>query len=253
MTKEEKIEVFESQVVKRSKTIERLLEQNYGAVGKGIFEKAKSVEDRLESAIFNKLRFIAAVRNKVVHEEGYVFDGRQDDYLSTCDGVIRRLSNPAPPKQTYAATPPPPRARRTTGHTSRHRAAPKGGPRAASTSAAVGGLVKVALVVATVAALVYAGSSLIGPRVETPDDQSSQGSAVSQQTVWKMMGVNTSKLNVRSGPSADSPVVAQFERGARLTVTGEPVSKGQEQWIRVSDDEGKTQGWANLKFLSPVG
>jgi len=251
MIKEEKLEVFESQVVKRSKTIERLLEQNYGAVGKGIFEKAKSVEERLESGIFNKLKFIAAVRNKVVHEEGYVFDGRQDDYLITCDRVIRRLSNPASPKQTYAATPPP-RARKTTGHTSRPHASPKGGPSAVSASA-VKFLVGAALIVAAVVvALVYAGG-LIMPTPKNPGDQFSQGSAGSQQTVWKMMGVNTSKLNVRSGPSADSPVVAQFGRGARLTVTGEPVSKGQEQWIRVSADDGKIQGWANLKFLSPGG
>lgn len=250
MTKEETLEIFESQVVKRSKTIERLLEQNYGAVGKGMFEKAKSVEDRLESGIFNKLKFIAAVRNKVVHQEGYVFDGRQDDYLSTCDGVIRRLSNPASPKQTYAATPPSPRARRTNGYTSRPHASPQGGPSAVSTSS-VRFLVKATLVVATVLALVYAGSSLIVPTQETPSDQLSQGSAGSQQTVWKMMGVNTSKLNVRSSPSADSPVVAQFGRGARLNVTGEPVGKGQEQWIRVSADDGKIQGWANLKFLSP--
>src|ERR1044071_9902657 len=193
MTKEEKLEVFESQVVKRSKTIERLLEQNYGAAGKGIFEKAKSVEDRLESDIFNKLKFIAAVRNKIVHEEGYVFDGRQDDYLSTCDRVIRRLSNPASPKQTYAATPPSPNARKTTGHTSRPHASPKGGPSAVPASA-VKFLVRATLIVATVvAASVYAGSFIV-PTLN-PGDQFSQGSAGGQQTVWKMMGVNTSKLN----------------------------------------------------------
>lgn len=250
MTTEERLEVFESQVVKRSKTIERLLEQNYGAVGKGLFEKAKSVEDRIDFDIFKKLKFIAAVRNKVVHEEGYVFDGRQDDYLNTCDVVIRRLSNPASPKQSYAAASRAPKARQATGYTSRPHAVPKGGPSATSASAGKF-LVRATLIVVTVVvALVYTGS-LIVPTLETRSDQFSQGSAGGQQTVWKTMGVNTSKLNVRSGPGADSPVVAHFGRGARLVVTGEPVNRGQEQWIRVSADDGKIQGWANLKFLSP--
>lgn len=251
MTEEEKLEVFESQVVKRSKAIERLLEQNYGAAGKGMFEKAKSVEARLEADIFNKLKFIAAVRNKVVHEEGYVFDGRQKDYLSTCDGVIRRLSGPASPKQPYAAAPPP-KARKTTGHPYGPHASPKGRPGAAP-APAVGFSVRSALIVAAVvAALVYAGS-LVVPTLTTRGDGVSRGSAGPQQTASKTMGVNTSKLNVRSGPSADSPVVARLGRGARLAVTGDPVGKGQEQWVRVSADDGKIQGWANLKFLSPGG
>lgn len=249
MTKEERLEVFESQVVKRSKTIERLLEQNYGAVGKGMFEKAKSVEARLEAGTFNKLKFIAAVRNKVVHQEGYVFDGRQDDYLSTCDGVIRRLNNPAAPKPPSAAAPP--QVRRTVRHTSRPHASPKGGPGTAP-APAVRSLVVAALIVVTVVAFAYAGG-LIVPTTETRTDQLSQESAGSQQTVGRTMGVSTSRLNVRSGPSADSPVVAQLGRGARLAVTGEPVGKGQEQWVRVSADDGKIQGWANLKFLHPGG
>lgn len=70
------------------------------------------------------------------------------------------------------------------------------------------------------------------------------------QEVWTMMGVNTTMLNVRSGPGTNSPVIARFGRGARLATTGNPVMNGNQQWVRVSTDDGKVQGWANLKLLS---
>lgn len=71
------------------------------------------------------------------------------------------------------------------------------------------------------------------------------------QVVWTMRAVNTIKLNVRSSPGASSPVVAQFEKGARLATSGEPVNVGGDLWIKVSTDDGKIQGWANKKYLSP--
>lgn len=40
-----------------------------GATGKGLHEKASSIETRLPEALVTKLRFIASVRNKIVHED----------------------------------------------------------------------------------------------------------------------------------------------------------------------------------------
>ncbi len=73
----------------------------------------------------------------------------------------------------------------------------------------------------------------------------------SQETVWRMGRVNTQKLNVRSNPGTNSPLVAQFDRGARLAFTGELVRVGNTSWIRVSTDDGKIRGWANRQYLDP--
>ena len=72
-----------------------------------------------------------------------------------------------------------------------------------------------------------------------------------QQTVWTVGMVNTQELNVRSEPGANSKIVGKFKKGARLAFTGNPVSHGGGFWIRVSTDDGKIQGWANKKFISP--
>lgn len=71
-----------------------------------------------------------------------------------------------------------------------------------------------------------------------------------EKEVWTMMGVNTDMLNVRSGPGTNYGVVEKFPRGARLAITGQPTMNGSDEWIRVSIDDGKVQGWANLKYLS---
>jgi len=73
----------------------------------------------------------------------------------------------------------------------------------------------------------------------------------SQETVWRMGRVNTQKLNVRSNPGTNSPLVAQFDKGARLAFTGELVRVGNTSWIRVSTDDGKIRGWANRQYLDP--
>jgi hypothetical protein len=58
-------------VITRTKALEALLEQGLGAVGKGLHEKVTSVQDRLPPALVRKLRFVATVRNKLVHDTGY--------------------------------------------------------------------------------------------------------------------------------------------------------------------------------------
>lgn len=51
-----------------SRRIETALEAA-GATGKGLHEKTGSIEGRLPPALVRKLRFIASVRNKIVHED----------------------------------------------------------------------------------------------------------------------------------------------------------------------------------------
>lgn len=99
-------------VLERAKKMERLLREKFQAEGRGLREKARSVQHLLDDSTSKKLEFIGAIRNKLVHEEEYVFDGDEEAFLRTCDEVIRRLS-----LGRQQTPPPPPRASRTTNQT----------------------------------------------------------------------------------------------------------------------------------------
>ncbi|MCG7584169.1 DUF4145 domain-containing protein [Photobacterium sp. OFAV2-7] len=70
-------------VVTRSRRIEHLLREHYHAEGKGLHQLITSCEERLPHEIIPKLRFVASVRNKTVHEEGYKLDDKPG-FLAAC-------------------------------------------------------------------------------------------------------------------------------------------------------------------------
>lgn len=51
-----------------SQNLEKILQEQYGAVGRGLGEKAKSVENQLPEDVFRKICKLVAWRNKAVHE-----------------------------------------------------------------------------------------------------------------------------------------------------------------------------------------
>ena len=57
--------------INNCKRLESLLEQKLGATGRGLHEKVSSVENRLPRELVRKLRLVATVRNKIVHEADY--------------------------------------------------------------------------------------------------------------------------------------------------------------------------------------
>jgi len=61
-------------VIRASKQLEQLLERHYGASGRGLHEKTSSIEDQLDSDTVRRLRKIATLRNKVVHEDFEIDD-----------------------------------------------------------------------------------------------------------------------------------------------------------------------------------
>lgn len=63
-------------VVKQSRKIESLLKMHYHAEGKGLHQLISSCEERLPHDVIKKLRFIATIRNKVVHEDGYKLEDK---------------------------------------------------------------------------------------------------------------------------------------------------------------------------------
>ena len=77
--------------VTRTKALEALLEQALGATGKGLHEKVSSVEPRLAPALVKKLRFVATVRNKIVHDSDYAKIDDRGGFVRACDEAEAEL------------------------------------------------------------------------------------------------------------------------------------------------------------------
>lgn len=60
--------------VKVSKELETILVQKFNADGRGLHEKVSSVQKFLPEVLVQKLRSIATVRNKTIHEDTYEMD-----------------------------------------------------------------------------------------------------------------------------------------------------------------------------------
>jgi len=57
-------------VIKSAKELEFLLEDSFGAHGKGLHEKISSASG-LSSQLVRDMRFLATIRNKLIHERGF--------------------------------------------------------------------------------------------------------------------------------------------------------------------------------------
>ncbi|KGY11007.1 hypothetical protein NM22_17770 [Vibrio tubiashii] len=78
-------------VVIRTRRIEKLLRTQYHADGKGMHQLITSCEERLPHDVIDKLRYIATIRNKVVHEDDFKLDSRRN-FLSVCDECEKELT-----------------------------------------------------------------------------------------------------------------------------------------------------------------
>ncbi|KOO05747.1 hypothetical protein [Vibrio hepatarius] len=78
-------------VVMRTRKIESLLRTQYHAEGKGLHQLITSCEERLPHDVISKLRFIATIRNKIVHEHEYKLENR-NDFLRVCDECEKELT-----------------------------------------------------------------------------------------------------------------------------------------------------------------
>jgi len=78
-------------VVTRTRRIEKLLRLQYHAEGKGLHQLITSCEERLPHDVISKLRYIATIRNKIVHEEDYQLED-QKEFLMVCDDCEKELT-----------------------------------------------------------------------------------------------------------------------------------------------------------------
>lgn len=81
-----------SEIIKVTKRLESLLESNFSASGKGLHSKVSSIEEFLPAPLIAKIRRIATIRNKAVHEEGYRIKNI-DDLLQESESLYQELSN----------------------------------------------------------------------------------------------------------------------------------------------------------------
>lgn len=79
------------QVVLRSRKLERLLREHYHARGKGLHQLISSCEERLPHDVIAKLRFVATIRNKVVHQDRYKLEDRRA-FLTVCKECEKELT-----------------------------------------------------------------------------------------------------------------------------------------------------------------
>ncbi len=75
-------------VVVLTRTLETLLEERFGAEGKGLHEKLNSVESSIPDHLLKRGHFIASIRNKAVHQEAH---SSPDSFYETCEKMIAEL------------------------------------------------------------------------------------------------------------------------------------------------------------------
>ncbi len=85
---------FVESVLAKTQEIESLLEKNLGATGKGLHEKVSSVDGILDTTRLKSIRYIVTIRNKLVHEADYRYDGDEKAFLELAEQIITSLKYP---------------------------------------------------------------------------------------------------------------------------------------------------------------
>ncbi|MEM1184710.1 MAG: hypothetical protein AAGI53_06865 [Planctomycetota bacterium] len=94
-------------IIKTSKRLESLLEHGLGGHGKGLHEKASSVESKLTPDLVRDIRTVATVRNKLVHEEGYdKIENRSEVFerAKRAEDALEKLASGPRKPQWFTAT-----------------------------------------------------------------------------------------------------------------------------------------------------
>jgi hypothetical protein len=79
-------------VIHSAKELEFLLETSFGAHGKGLHEKITSVQSRLPQSLVKRMRFLATIRNRLVHERGFTSIPDREGFLAAFDAAVIELN-----------------------------------------------------------------------------------------------------------------------------------------------------------------
>jgi len=87
-------------VISNSKKLESFLEKHLKATGRGLHEKVGSVERQLPDTLVRRLRYIATIRNKIVHDESYDRIDDRKGFIEACTIANKELRKLAGVKQS---------------------------------------------------------------------------------------------------------------------------------------------------------
>ncbi len=98
----------------------------------------------------------------------------------------------------------------------------------------------------------FAGSDVGTPRPvlpATPTAPPASDQAALNPGDW--VAITEDGVRLRTEPSTDADVVAEFAAGAVLVVTGTPVAGSGGAWFPVTDETGDASGFVSEAFLAP--
>ena len=92
--------------VRRSKRLEARLRRNFGVEGRGLHELIDAADRKraLPPTLTRKLRFVATIRNKIVHDTDYTRIDDRDGFVSACEQAERELDELAGPRDSWRTT-----------------------------------------------------------------------------------------------------------------------------------------------------
>ena len=92
--------------IRRSKRLEARLRRNFRVEGRGLHELIDAAKDRngLPMPLVRKLRFIATIRNRIVHDSDYTRIDDRRGFTRACDEAERELDELAGPRDSWRTT-----------------------------------------------------------------------------------------------------------------------------------------------------
>jgi hypothetical protein len=273
---------FVESVLAKTREIESLLEKNFRATGKGLHDKASSVEGMLDTTRVKRIRYIATVRNKLVHEADYKYDGDEKAFLELCDQIITSLKHPGgiqsvqpTPRPTSQPYPKP---------SDRHGAQPTSKPSSTGPARRASCIGRLALVIVVGGFLFVIWALVVRPVTNTPISSSQLPIATTDRTPLPVTvtyppkttptkGISTtatsigncpgspqsglttnsrayvnekmsSTLRVRTKPTTNTDIAGVLQPGEKIQITDGPIcADGYWWWKMKSEAQPNVQGW----------
>lgn len=79
-------------VLQGTKRIEAILEEKFGSTGRGLYEKMTTANMKLPEPLQKRIRYVATMRNKTMHEEGFEIPNIPE-YVKTCQSIAEQLEH----------------------------------------------------------------------------------------------------------------------------------------------------------------
>jgi hypothetical protein len=79
-------------VLNGTKRIEAILEEKFAASGRGLYEKMETANMKLPEGLQKRIRYVATLRNKTMHQDGYEI-ANIPEYVKACQSIAAQLEH----------------------------------------------------------------------------------------------------------------------------------------------------------------